>query len=257
MIGHRDTAALVHAPSPLLNDGQRTHRAREAIDFERAQAQHGAYCLALRESALAVRLLDVNRDEPDGVFIEDTAIVLDEVAILCSMGTETRRREPAAIESILAEFRDVRRIELPAQIEGGDVLRIGRELLVGFSCRTNAAGIEALAGIAGPLGYKVSAVPVGGCLHLKTACTALPDGRMLVNSGWIDTAALRDRELVEVTSDEPWAANVLPIGNRVILPSAHLRMTEQIERLGFEPLTVDISEFAKAEGGVTCLSLIF
>ena len=249
--------AVVRAPSPRLVDGQRTHVARDVIDFDCAQAQHIAYCVALRECGLAVRLLDVNREEPDGVFIEDTAIVLDQVAILCSMGTEARRREPAAIEPILAEYREVRRIELPAQIEGGDVLRIGRELLVGFSCRTNAAGIEALAGIVGPLGHKVSAVPVRGCLHLKTACTALPDGRVLVNSGWIDTAALRDRELVEVPSDEPWAANVLPTGNRVIMPSAHRRTGEQIERLGFEPLAVDLSEFAKAEGGVTCLSLVF
>jgi dimethylargininase len=231
--------------------------AREGIDFGRAQAQHAAYCQALRECGIAVRVLDVNGAEPDGVFIEDTAVMLDEVAILCSMGTEARRPEPAAIEPILAEYRTVRRIELPAQIEGGDVLRIGRELLVGLSCRTNAAGVEALAAIAGPLGYLVTAVPVRGCLHLKTACTALPDGRLLVNSSWLDTAALRGRELVEVPSDEPWGANTLPIGKRVIVQSAHRRTAEQIKRLGFEPLAVDLSEFAKAEGGVTCLSLIF
>lgn len=248
--------ALVHAPSPLLAAGQRTHVAREALDFVRVQKQHAAYCQALVDCGLELRVLDVNVDAPDGVFIEDTTIVLDEMAILCSMGTAARRHEALAIEPVLREFREVRRIEWPASIEGGDVLRIGRELLVGLSSRTNAAGAEALANLVGPLGYAVNAVTVRGCLHLKTACTALPDGRLLVNPAWLDTSSLSGRTLIEAPAAEPWAANTLPIGRRVILPAAHEQTAALIRRLGFDPFPVSISEIQKAEGGVTCLSLI-
>jgi dimethylargininase len=248
--------ALVHPPSLQLATGQRTHIAREPVDFKLAQAQHASYCRLLAACGAKVLLMDVNLDEPDGVFLEDTTIVLDEIAILCSMGTQARRREPAGIEAVLCDYREVWRIELPASIEGGDVLRIGRRLLVGQSSRTNAAGIDALSGVVEPLGYCVTAVPVHGCLHLKTACTALPDGQLLVNPDWIDAAALKGRDVIEIPVSEPWAANTLPIGQRVILPAAHLQTADLLHGLGFEPLPADISELAKAEGGVTCLSLI-
>lgn len=248
--------ALVHAPSPKLAAGQRMHVAPEPIDFHLALAQHRAYAKALENCGLRVRVVPASRDEPDGAFLEDTAVILDEVAIICSMGTEARRREPQAIEPILREYRQIERIELPVTIEGGDVLRVGRKLLVGLSSRTSAAGVSALAGLVSRFGYQVTAVPVHDCLHLKTACTALPDGRLLVNPAWIDVPALAGHDLVETPTDEPWAANTLPIGQRVILPAAHPQTAELIHRLGFEPLPVELSEFAKAEGGVTCLSLL-
>lgn len=249
--------ALVHPPSPQLATGQRTHVAREPVDFRLAQAQHAAYCQTLAARGVKVRSLNENRDEPDGVFLEDTAVILDEVAILCSMGTQARRREPVRIEAALREYREVRRIELPATIEGGDVLRIGRKLIVGLSSRTNATGIAALAGVVQPLGYRVTAIPVHGCLHLKTACTALPDGRLLVNPAWINTADLGGQELVEIPASEPWAANTVPIGRHIMLPKTHVKTADLLHGLGFETVPVDASEFAKAEGGVTCLSLIF
>ena len=248
--------ALVHPPSGQLATGQRTHVAREPVDFRLAQAQHAAYCRLLAACGAQVHLLDVNDDEPDGVFLEDTAVILDECAILCSMGTQARRREPLTIESVLRDHREVRRIELPATIEGGDVLRIGRRLLVGLSSRTNVAGIETLACLVQPLGYQLTTIPVHYCLHLKTACTALPDGRLLVNPGWIDAADLAGQELVAIPASEPWAANTLPIGQRIILPKAHMQTADLLHGLGFEPVPVDVSEFAKAEGGVTCLSLV-
>jgi dimethylargininase len=248
--------ALVHAPSPQLAAGQRLHVAPEPIDFGLALTQHMAYVAALKDCGLQLRVLPASLDEPDDAFVEDTAVILDEVAILCSMGTEVRRREPLAIESILREYREIERIELPATIEGGDVLRVGLKLLVGLSSRTSAAGVSALAGLASRFDYQVTAVPIHGCLHLKTACTALPDGRLLVNPAWIDVTALAGHDLIETPADEPWAANTLPIGQRVILPAAHPRTAELVHRLGFEPLPVELSEFAKAEGGVTCLSLL-
>jgi dimethylargininase len=235
---------------------QLTYVARESIDSDRAIRQHEAYCQMLRGCGAEVRTLDVHRDLPDCAFIEDTAIVLDEVAILTSMGTAARRQELTGIEPILRQYRVVRRIELPATIEGGDVLRIGRRLLVGVSSRTNAAGASALAAIVGCHGYEVVPVPVLGCLHLKTACSALDDRRLLVNPAWVDGSALSGFHLVRVPAAEPWAANVLRVGTRLCLAADHERTADMLHRLGFDVRAVDLSEFAKAEGGVTCLSIL-
>jgi dimethylargininase len=249
--------ALTHRPSPHMAACQRTYVPQAASDLELAERQHAAYCTALSACSADVRTLDVNGDFPDSTFIEDTAIVLDEVAILCPMGTASRRAEPARIEPVLRKYREVVRIELPATLEGGDVLCAGRKLLVGQSSRTNAAGIAALAAIVGRYGYDIRAVPVHACLHLKTACTALPDGRLLVNSAWINIAALQSRELVHIPATEPWGANVALVGNTVLSAAAHVQTAELIRRLGFTVNPVELSEFAKAEGGVTCLSLLF
>jgi dimethylargininase len=249
--------ALTHVPSPRLEQAQRTFVAPEPIDYALALRQHRAYCDVLRRAGAEVRTLDVNRDLPDSVFIEDTAIVLDEVAVLAPMGAPTRRAEPAGVEPVLRQYREVRRIESPATFEGGDVLRVGRTLLVGLSSRTSAAGVEALRAVAGPFGYEVRAVPVGRCLHLKSAVTALPDGRLLANPDWLDPQALTGFETVRVPDEEPDAANALLLGSRVCLPASHPRTADRVRDLGFDVDTVDLSEFAKAEGCVTCLSLVF
>src|SRR5438105_1738865 len=136
--------ALTHVPSPNLSQGERTHVERLAIDYDRAVEQHGEYCRMLHDSGAHVRTLEVNRHLPDSTFIEDTAIVLDEVAVLASMGTETRRAELTGIEAELRKYREVQRVRPPATIEGGDVLRVGRTLLIGLSARTGAAGVRAL-----------------------------------------------------------------------------------------------------------------
>jgi len=235
---------------------ERTFVPHAAIDHALALKQHAAYCQALSQCRAEVITLDVNANWPDSTFIEDTAIVLDEVAVLCSMGAASRRDEPAAMEPVLRKYREVVRVESPATIEGGDVLRVGRTLLVGQSCRTNAAGIAVLAGIVGHYGYRIVAVPVHECLHLKTACTALPDGRLLVNPTWIDAAAAADYELVPVPEAEPWSANIVLVRDKVLLSAAHVQAAELIDKLGFTPQPIDLSEFAKAEGGVTCLSLL-
>jgi dimethylargininase len=249
--------ALTHVPSPNMEQCQRTYVAPEPIDYGRAVRQHEAYCHMLRQCGADVRTLDVNRDLPDCVFIEDTAVVLDEVAVLASTGAPSRRAEPAGIEPELRKYRDVERVELPATFEGGDVLRVGRKLLVGLSSRTNAAGVEALRAIVGRYGYDVTPVPVRQCLHLKSACAALPDGRLLANPDWLDAQALRGYELVHVPEAEPDAANAALVGDSVCLPAAHPRTADLVRRLGFAVQTVDLSEFAKAEGCVTCLSLLF
>ena len=248
--------ALTHLPSPQMESCELTHISRSPIDIALALRQHEAYCEMLRRCGAEVRVLDVNLPLPDCAFIEDTAIVLDEVAVLASMGAESRHAEPAAIAPALRQYRELERVELPATLEGGDVLRIGKKLLVGVSSRTNLAGIAPLKAIARRHGYDVLPVPVHGCLHLKTACTALPDETLLVNPAWVDTEALREFELLPVPQAEPWAANVLPLNNHVCLAASHPQTAELVRSRGFNVQTVDLSEFAKAEAGVTCLSLL-
>jgi dimethylargininase len=248
--------ALTHLPSPHMEHCQLTHRARAPIDHALAARQHAAYCQVLRDCGARVVTLDANRDLPDCVFIEDTAVVLDEVAILTPMGTAARRPEPAGVEPELRKHRPVERIEPPATVEGGDVLRVGRTLFVGLSSRTNRAGVDALEAIVRRHGYAVVAVPVAACLHFKTACTALDDGRLLVNPAWLDVRPLRGFELVRVPDEEPWAANALPIGDKVCVAAGHPRTAELVRGLGFDVREIDLSEFAKAEGGVTCLSIV-
>jgi dimethylargininase len=183
-------------------------------------------------------------------------VVLDEVAVLCSMGAESRRGERAGVERELLRYREVRRIELPATLEGGDVLRVGRRLLVGLSARTNRAGAEALEAVVQRFGYRVLPVPVRGCLHLKTACTALPDDTLLVNPCWVDLAALEGFRTVRVPVDEPWAANTLTAGETVLLAAEYPRTAHLLRRRQLDVRPVALSELAKAEGAVTCMALL-
>ncbi len=194
---------------------------------------------------------------PDCVFVEDTALVLDELAVMMSPGAESRRAEPAGIEPTLRQFREIRRITLPATIDGGDIVVAGKRVYVGESPRTNAEGIEALRQTLSPFGYSVTGIPVQKCLHLKSACSALPDGRFLVNRDWIDVSPLPASALVDVPRDEQWAGDVLVIGKAIIVSDAFPETMRLLEGLRFPCIPVALSEFAKVEGGVTCLSLVF
>ena len=202
-------------------------------------------------------MLDVNRTMPDCVFVEDTALVLDELAIMMSPGAESRRGEPAGIEPALRQFREVKRIARPATIDGGDIVVAGKTIYIGESSRTNEAGVRAMRDILGPFGYTIVCVPVHGCLHLKSACSALPNGQFLVNSDWIDTSPLPAGTLVEVPEHEQGSGDVLVIGQQIIVSDAFPATIQCLSDLGFECVPVSLSEFAKAEGGVTCLSLVF
>jgi len=249
--------AITHVPSPNMEQCERSFVARTPIDYRRATRQHEEYCRMLRACGADVVTLDINRDLADCAFVEDTAIVLDEVAVRASMGTESRRAEPAGIELELGKYREIHRVETPATIEGGDVLCVGRKLLVGLSSRTNRAGANALAEVVRRYAYEIVLVPVRDCLHLKTACTALPDQSLLINPAWFDVRALRGFEMVPVPQAEPWAANVALVGNGVCVAADHVETVGVIRERGFDIHTIDLSEFAKAEGGVTCLSILF
>ncbi len=252
------TTALVHAPSTRMNEALRTHVGHEDIDVGRAREQHAAYCRMLEGCGVAVHVLDVNREHPDAVFVEDTAIVLDELAIVGSMGAPSRAAEPEGVEVELRRFRsDVLRVVSPATLEGGDVLRVGKKLLVGLSNRTNARGVAALSEIVRPHGYVVLPVRVTGSIHLKTACTALPDGTLLVNPHWVDLGSVVDFELLAVHDDEPFAANVLLVGDVVCTGASSPGTVAELRRRGLDVRTTELGELAKAEGGPTCLSLVF
>jgi dimethylargininase len=250
--------AITHVPSPRMEEAVRTFIDVAPIDLACVAAQHAAYRRALAEAGARVVVLDTNIAHADAVFVEDTAIVLDEVAILASMGAPSRRDEPAGVEAELRRHRgELVRIEAPATLEGGDVLRVGRTLLVGVTSRTNRAGIEALEAATRRFGYAVRAVRVAGCLHLKTACTALPDGALLVNRRALDPRDLEGFALVDVAEGEPDAANVALVGDRVLMTAAHPGTLDLVRARGFAVDALDLSELAKAEGSATCLSLLF
>jgi dimethylargininase len=234
-----------------------THIGRVAIDLERAQAQHRDYCDRLAALGLEVLRLPADEACPDCCFVEDTAIVLDEVAVITPLGTPSRRAETPAIEAALAGWRRIERIALPATLEGGDVLQMGRTLFVGQTTRTNDAGIGALRSILAPLGYAVVAVNVTGCLHLKSAVTALDDATLLANTSWFDAQALGAFRIVAVAPEEPGAANVLSVRGEVWAHPGFPRTLERLVREGYRVTPVDISEFVKAEAALTCKSILF
>jgi dimethylargininase len=249
--------ALAREPAPTLEDCLLTYVSRSHIDYPTALEQHRQYCQALRDSGAEVRVLPARPEFPDSVFIEDVAVVLDELVVLARPASEIRQGEVRLLASEELPHRRVVSIEAPGTLEGGDVLRIGKRIFAGLSSRTNAQGLESLARIAQPLGYQVIPVQVKGCLHLKTACTALDKRTLLINPDWIQSAPFEGFRWVTVPAKEPWAANALPVGQRICMNSAHPMTLEKVAAKGYAVHPLDISEFTKAEGGLTCLSLLF
>ena len=227
------------------------------VDYELAVRQHAEYCAALARAGARVERLAVNAHYYDGCFVEDTAVVVDELAVVTNMTAEWRRGEPAAIESVLAAYRDTARLTDAAAMDGGDVLRVGSELFVGLSSRTNERAAEELKRALAPFGYQVKPVNVRGGLHLKTACTALDERTLLVNPAWVETEPFGEFELLTVPEDEPLAANTLRVHETLFLQAGFPKTIEMVRRRYERTEVLDISEFIKADAGLTCLSLIF
>jgi dimethylargininase len=249
--------ALTREVSPTLAACELTHLARAPIDVARARAQHQAYEDCLRSLGCDVRRLPAAPDMPDAVFVEDTAVVLPEVAVITHPGALSRRGETASAEAALRAFRPLVRVAPPATLDGGDVLVAGRRVYVGLSTRTNAAGVEQLRSALGPYGYDVRELPVSGVLHLKSAATAVAPGTVLLNPQWIDAGAFAGLERIEVDAREPLAANGLEVAGTVVYADAFPRTRERLEQRGLRVRTVAMDELAKAEGAVTCCSLVF
>jgi dimethylargininase len=248
--------AITRAVSSALGRCELTHLARAPIDVEAARAQHRAYERALAAAGYRVEQLEADAAMPDSVFVEDMAIVLDDLAILTRPGAESRRLEMPAIAATLAAYRPLVEIQPPGTVDGGDVLVAGRTVFVGRSTRTNADAVRQIRRILEPFGYAVVETRVSDCLHLKSAATMLDEARLLVNPRWIDAAAFDGFTLVEVAPEEPAAANALRLADRVIVAAAFPRTADRIAALGLRVERVEAGELAKAEGAVTCCSLI-
>jgi dimethylargininase len=249
--------AITRAVSPAIVNCEISFIDRKPIDLATAQQQHHAYENLLGKLGARVISLPAEPNLPDSMFVEDPAIVLDELAVILPLGTETRRREAPSLAQALAKFRKLEYVSLPATLEGGDVLRIGRKLFVGLTRRSNAEGIRQLAAILAPHNYEVIAVPVTGCLHLKSAVTHLGRNTLLANRAWFDAAPFAVHQWIDVDPAEPHAANALALGGTIILPASFTRTRARIEARGFHVTPLDISELQKAESGLTCSSLLF
>ena len=230
---------------------------RKPIDMERARAQHHAYESLLERLGANVNSLPEERDLPDSMFVEDPAIVLDEVAVICTLGTETRRKEAASLAAAIEPYRKLAHVKLPGMLEGGDVLRVGKKIFVGFTQRSNAEGIRQLAVITEHYGYDLTAVPVTGCLHLKSAVTYLGRNTLLGNRAWFHPNRFEGFDWVDVDPAEPHAGNALTIGESIVFPASFPKTRARIEAKGFRVELLDISELQKAESGLTCSSLLF
>ncbi len=239
-----------------INQCALSHLARAPIDVARARAEHARLEEALRALGMEVRRLPELPDLPDSVFVEDTAIVLDDLAVLARPGATSRRDEVAAMEDVLGPLRQIRRIESPGTLDGGDVLVLDHELVVGLSERTNRAGIAQLRACTEAAGYTVRAVEVRDCLHLKSAVTRVGAHTLVINPAWIDAKSFRGWETVSVHADEPFGANALLVNATVIYPQEHPRTRARLESAGCEVRPVPAGELAKAEGGVTCCALL-
>lgn len=249
--------AITRAVSPALAECELSFIERIPIDMEKARAQHHAYEQALASLGAKVISLPAEAELPDSMFVEDPAIVLDELAVVFPLGTETRRREAESLAKAIAPFRKIEHVKLPGTVEGGDILRIGKKLYVGVTARTNENGIEQLRKIVTPHGYEVINVPVTGCLHLKSAVTYLGGNALLANRSWFDTAPLASYEWIDVDPSEPHAGNALALSGSVVFPVSFPKTRARIEARGFKVLPLDIAELQKAESGLTCSSLIF
>ncbi|HET9813626.1 MAG TPA: N(G),N(G)-dimethylarginine dimethylaminohydrolase [Sphingomicrobium sp.] len=250
--------AFTRAVSPRIAECALTHLERQPIDPARANEQHGAYERALEDTGFEIVRLPELPDDPDAVFVEDTAILLGSHAVITRPGAASRAGEADHAARDLAPYLTIHRLAA-GTLDGGDVMRIGRMLYVGLSSRTNAQGADALRSVARPLGYDVITVEPAQCLHLKTAVTfAGPDAsgapRILVNPTWVDPALFAGAE--PILTDEPAAANCLRAGDRLILPAGNPRAAAELRRLGYDLVELDVSELQKAEAGVTCMSLI-
>jgi dimethylargininase len=258
----RTPIAIVRHPATTLAERcELTFIERGAISFSRLREQHAAYREALAAAGAEVVALDAIDAMPDSVFVEDTAVVLDECAVVARSGSRSRAKETDAIEPTLAGYRRLERILMPGTLDGGDVLKIERRLYVGLTTRTNREGFERLSRLVAPYGYEAVAVEVRGSLHLKTACTALDAETLLINPAWLDASAFANFDMLPVHIDEPFAANALAIGDARVLNAAFPRTLELAQahcaRAGLRAIAVDISEFGKAEAGLTCMSLVF
>ena len=248
--------AITREISPRFAECELTHIERTPIDLDLARAQHCAYVDLLRKLGCKVVELPAERDLPDSVFVEDTAFILPEVAVITRPGADSRKPETETIFCVLQPLTRLVRVHEPGTVDGGDVLVLGKRIYIGLSTRSNQEAINQLNELLHEYGYSVTGIQLHDCLHLKSAVTRVDDKTLLINKNWVDTSYFEGFNLIEVDPSEPHAANCLPIGESIIFPTAFPRTRARLEEKGYHVAAVDVSELAKAEGAVTCCSLI-
>ena len=249
--------AIVREISASIGNCEISFVSRDPIDIDLARQQHAAYQRLLAELGCQLTVLPAEDAMPDAVFVEDVALVLDEVAVMTRPGAASRRSEGAAVAAALREYRPLLAIEAPGTQDGGDILRIGKSIFVGQSARSNAAAVGQLQSLLAAHGYRVESVPMRDCLHLKSAVTAVGDDALLINPQWVSPGAFAGFRMIDIDPTEPHAANALRIGDALIYPACFPRTQARLQAAGLNVRSVDVSELQKAEGAVTCCSLVF
>jgi dimethylargininase len=248
--------AITRDVSPRFNECEITHIDRTLIDVEIARAQHHEYVMALKSVGCEVLELPAESDLPDSVFVEDAAFILPEVAVITRPGADSRKPEIESIIPALSPRRALVQVATPATVDGGDVLVLGKNIYIGNSTRSNQAAIHQLQELLDVYGYKVTGVEMHDCLHLKTALTKVDDSTVLINPNWVDTTHFKNLNWIEVDPSEPFAANCLPVNGFIIYPTSFPKTRAKLEAHGCKIYAVTVDELAKAEGAVTCCSLI-
>ena len=254
------TRAIVRPPAPNFSEGLTTADLG-APNYERALAQHEAYCLALEQCGLTLTRLEPDPRHPDSTFVEDAAVLTPRGAILTRPGAPSRAGEVASIKEVLADFYpSMFSIQSPGTLDGGDVCEAGDHFFIGISERTNEAGARQLAELLAPFGYTTSVVDIRGLsaiLHLKSGIAYLGDKRLVVIAALANLAELRGFDLVAVNADEEYAANCVRVNHHVLVVEGHPLLEGNLRELGYQTIALEMTEFQKMDGGLSCLSLRF
>lgn len=246
--------ALVREPGPSFAQALSTHPGKGTIDFARGQQQHASYIQALTGAGADLIILPPLDVFPDSVFVEDTTLIFDSLAVACPMREQSRKGEALTVIEAVRKFRpQIGTLSFPATLDGGDVLNTGARLFVGLSGRTNREAVTALSRLTGK---PITAVPVRKGLHLKSGLSYLGNDLLVIDPQSVDVSLFDGFRRIEVAPEESYAANCLALGNTLIMAAGYPRLEDQIRSEGFDIVTLEMSEFEKADGGITCLSLI-
>lgn len=250
----RPRRAIVRPPSRAFPSCISSHPLRDTIDVDKAVRQHEAYCNALKE--LGIELLVMNQEEeyPDSCFVEDTAVVHNGKALIAKMARPSRQGEENTVEALLKQYMRVRRVTKPGTLEGGDVIHLPNKLMTGVSQRTNIDGVFQMRDW---LEVEVSAIRDPNIVHLKSHVTFLSKKNMICRNAYRDHPALEKYNLVILEDEDNYAANTLTIGETVLMPAGFGRAATLVREAGYEVMPIEVSEFEKCEGALTCLSILF
>lgn len=246
--------AVVREPGETFTKCLSCHPLRHTVNLSRAKSQHAAYRNALRELGLEVIAVMPDDDNPDACFVEDNAVVHGKRALVCRMGAESRRNEIGPIEAVLGEYLETRRATGPATVEGGDVVHFQDRLISGISKRTNPEGLRQMREW---LNVRVDVIEDPSIMHLKSYVTSLADDTVIASKRFSKHPALAGLKVIVVPDDEGYAADTLTVGKTVLMPAGLPKSRILVKDAGFDVVTVEVSEFEKCDGAVTCLSIIF